>query len=428
MAQYNPLQAAQLGPDVLARQLQLQRSQQFAQDAAQSEAPQGQMVSGHYVAPSITQHLAQGLKGYLGAKATRELPNQIMGLQQAQQESVRNMFGLGQASPQALAQGLSGGQQGGSMLPSIPGMSREQQALIASQIGLPEYLKLAANKGGPVNVAPGGSLYNPQTGQVDYTAPKDGIAIQNGQATPVQGYADIAARNAGMETAAQEGAKAQFDLVQVPDGNGGMVTMPRAQAVQALGGQPGQQGQPSGALGETLPKQVLEAREDLPKVVNQADQMISSIDGLLNHPGLDSSVGLKSYLPVIRGTDRADFQTRSEQLQGQAFLQAFNDLKGGGQITEVEGAKATAAIGRMSNAQSKEAYTESLAELRDILQTAKSRAYEKAGLPMPEAQSEQPEQPSQQAGIAAPTDAASYSALPSGTVFRAPDGSIRRKP
>lgn len=36
------------------------------------ESPQGQMVSGIYVAPSWTQHLAQGLKSYLGAKGMRE--------------------------------------------------------------------------------------------------------------------------------------------------------------------------------------------------------------------------------------------------------------------------------------------------------------------------------------------------------------------
>lgn len=405
-----------LAPDLLAKQLRMQQQQQmagqFMQDA--SQPLQGQMVSGHYVAPNWTQQLAQGLKGALGTKIMMDAPRQMADMQGAQQQRLLSMFGMGgqaapsddgaqtfpvsgQPSPQALAQGLSGGQQspqqGGSMLPGIPGMSREQQALIASQIGLPEYLKLAAKQGGPINVAPGGTVFNPATNQVQFVAPKDGIAINNGVAQAVPGFSDIAARNAGMETAATEGAKAKFDLVDVPDGQGGTVKMPRAQALQVLGGsQPQGQSVPAGGgLGHEPPKRVIEARQELPKVVSQADQMINSIDGILNHPGLESGVGASSYLPSIRGTDRADFDVRSAQLKGQAFLQAFESLKGGGQITEVEGKAATEAIARLDNAQSEQAYKASLMELRGILETAKARAFEKAGTAMP-AGSAAPEQ------------------------------------
>lgn len=405
----NPLQSAVLGPDVIAQQLRLQQRQQIGQQMLEqgSQAPQGQMVSGHYVAPSITQYLSQGLKGYLGQKALSELPKGMSDLAAAQRQGTNRLFGLtpqalasglsaqpqegattqpGQPSPQSLGQGL-----GGATMPGIPGMSRQQQALIASQIGLPEYLKLAANKGGPVNVAPGGSLYNPQTGQVDYTAPKDGIAMQNGRAVAVPGFGDIQAQNAGSVAGAQAGAQAQYRFVDVPDGQGGTVKMREDQASAALGGGGNPQGQTApgaSGLGHAPAKQIIDARQDLPKVISQADSMISSIDGMLSHPGLSSAVGLRvPGATSIPGTEAANFQTRLDQLKGQAFLQAFQSLRGGGQITEVEGKKATDAIGRLSNNQSEAAFKESMGELRGILEAAKQRAYGMAGTPAPNAQS-----------------------------------------
>ena len=52
----------------------IERQRQYAQLLRQQseQSPQGQMVSGHYVAPSITQGLAQMLKAYQGGKGMRE--------------------------------------------------------------------------------------------------------------------------------------------------------------------------------------------------------------------------------------------------------------------------------------------------------------------------------------------------------------------
>lgn len=101
--------------------------------------------------------------------------------------------------------------------------------------------------------------------------------------------------------------------------------------------------------------------------------MIASIDGILNDPALDTSTGLLSPLQSIPGTPQRRFGARAKQLEGQAFLQAFESLKGGGQITEIEGAKATQAIGRLDTAQSADDYRQALTELREILSAAQSR-------------------------------------------------------
>lgn len=95
--------------------------------------------------------------------------------------------------------------------------------------------------------------------------------------------------------------------------------------------------------------------------------MISSIDGILSDPALDYSTGALAASQNIPGTPMYRFGARANQLEGQAFLQAFESLKGGGAITEIEGQKATQAIGRLSSAQSPADYRAALGELRATL-------------------------------------------------------------
>lgn len=103
------------------------------------------------------------------------------------------------------------------------------------------------------------------------------------------------------------------------------------------------------------------------------EAMIATIDGILNDPALDYSTGILSPLQNVPGTPMRRVGSRVDQLNGQAFLQAFERLKGAGQITEIEGTKATQAIGRLDSAQSPEDYKQSLTELRSILVTASQR-------------------------------------------------------
>lgn len=101
--------------------------------------------------------------------------------------------------------------------------------------------------------------------------------------------------------------------------------------------------------------------------------MVSSIDGVLNDPALDFATGFLEWTQNIPGTASRRFGSRVDQLNGQAFLQAFESLKGAGQITEVEGQKATQAIGRLDSAQSADDYRQALNELKGILQIGMER-------------------------------------------------------
>jgi hypothetical protein len=135
---------------------------------------------------------------------------------------------------------------------------------------------------------------------------------------------------------------------------------------------------------------------ELPGAVAKADQAIKLIDDMIGdagrtvakgqaarapHPGFQGVVGA-TVLPGARfipGTDAADFDARLGQLKGQAFMQAYETLRGGGQITEVEGTKATAAITRMERSQSEKEFVTAAREFQDVMRAGVQRAKQKAG-------------------------------------------------
>lgn len=116
------------------------------------------------------------------------------------------------------------------------------------------------------------------------------------------------------------------------------------------------------------------ARADAQKATGFADMGIGVIDQLLSDPGLGKITGWASKVPIIPGTEQARADALAKQLEGQAFLQAFQSLKGGGAITNIEGEKATGAIARLQRAQSKADYTAALKDLRGVLDTGRKRA------------------------------------------------------
>jgi hypothetical protein len=96
---------------------------------------------------------------------------------------------------------------------------------------------------------------------------------------------------------------------------------------------------------------------------------IKKVDELLQHPGLSASTGLSSLNPLNRlpGSEAVNFKARLKELQGGVFLTAYNMLKGGGSITEVEGQKAEQAIARLEAAQSEPEFQRALIDYRDAV-------------------------------------------------------------
>lgn len=140
----------------------------------------------------------------------------------------------------------------------------------------------------------------------------------------------------------------------------------------------------AGEASQTVEGKALgEARANLGQVEDTGNQVLSTIDSLVNDPYLDNMVGsVQGRLPNF-SSDAARVQSKMDQIQGQAFLQAFNTLRGGGQITEIEGKKATDAIAALGTAQDEKDYRQALSNLRGVVATGLDRARQKAGSASP---------------------------------------------
>ena len=123
-----------------------------------------------------------------------------------------------------------------------------------------------------------------------------------------------------------------------------------------------------------------EGLANLPIDIETSKQALDVLDLALSkdyRAGLKKFVGpLDAYLPNISGAAKR-FKAIHNQIKGKTFMEAYKTLKGGGQITEMEGDKATKAIARLNNSQNEEDYIEALRELRGIIQKQYMRSQSK---------------------------------------------------
>jgi hypothetical protein len=153
------------------------------------------------------------------------------------------------------------------------------------------------------------------------------------------------------------------------------------------------------ATGEAMAKGEVAAKQALPGVITNAMIAVSAVDDMVGkqavkdasgkviqpatapHKGFQDAVGAtwKPGFRFIPGTNASNFQAYQDQIEGAAFLSAFEALKGGGAISEKEGAKATAAKLRMKLAQSEDEYIKAAREFQDIIRTGVDNARQKFG-------------------------------------------------
>lgn len=151
------------------------------------------------------------------------------------------------------------------------------------------------------------------------------------------------------------------------------------------------------ARGEAIAKGEVSAAQALPGVLANAEQALQIIDqmvgkqpvkdtkgkvidpGTAPHPGFKDAVGAtwKPGFRFVHGTDAANFQSFQDQIEGAAFSEAFNTLRGAGAITEKEGAKATAARLRMKLSQSEDEYIKAAREYQDVIRQGVENARRK---------------------------------------------------
>jgi len=134
------------------------------------------------------------------------------------------------------------------------------------------------------------------------------------------------------------------------------------------------------ARGNLTGKTLAEAKAALPKVIETSGTMMTNLDRLEADPYLNSMLGNVEGRMYNVTSDAERVQARMDQITGGAFLQAFQMLRGGGQITEIEGKKATAAITRLENVKQDEAaYRAAIEDLKTLVRNSVIRARVEAG-------------------------------------------------
>ena len=139
---------------------------------------------------------------------------------------------------------------------------------------------------------------------------------------------------------------------------------------------------------------------NIPGEEAKANYLIKMVEKLIEHPGLNQVVGIPSSLSGISTRagvpfgDGANFMALQEQVTGAAFSEAFKSLKGGGQITEIEGQKATAALMRLTQlGQDPSVYREAAREFITQIKKGSELARKQAknlGVKLPAAQTVTP--------------------------------------
>lgn len=418
-------QQGTLPPELFAQQQALNRQQQMAAMLMQqNQQPQGQMVSGRYVPTSFFQNLqpvANMLTGaYLAKQGDTEaakLAKQIReGKAAAEENILKDITGYEKATE------LAGPYTGNVPMPTTVQKIEPNLAEALRKIRTNEY--------------GAGKEYVPSI--LKQMMPDPTELERNYQAAKKQGYSgtivdfknmmneaqkqDLAIQRARLGLAQQEQA---FNL-GLPMGGGGGAPSGQAPMQTIAPGSPilapGQQNPIQLGATEPMPrfrskaeqdiwvatqkekgKLQAEAQNALPGALQTVQSGLEAISGMIGdttvdkngkivygktqpHPGFSGAVGISGLgsgfgaAGFIPGTDVKDFQSRFKQVEGQAFLGAINTLRGTGAISEVEGAKATAALNRMNLSQSEAEFVKAANEFKDVLQKGYAAAQQRAGV------------------------------------------------
>lgn len=387
----------------------------------QSEEPmQGQMVSGYYVAPSWTQGLAKMLSAYGAGKMERDAAEAAKAYGEQQRADFTDTAAKYAQALRGVPADTMYDPELGQNIEALPAQPGSQQAAldIAMQSRNPMWQKFAMEAqlkrvsqtprdqfGAvmPQNYTPESLAAFQRTGNYGDLVPvMKGAAFGNvnpGQFTPESlalyqqtgNYADLVPFRAPVQidqgdrkTLFYPGTQGTrtFEVAPKPE------SMPDFKAAQTKA-----EAEAKAAVDQTTKaaESASKAASELPVIEDKAnyalnllDTMVGSEDGKIKpHRGFDNYIGTWTgeYQAKIPGSQAADFKTYHDQVKGTAFLEAFESLKGGGQITQIEGEKATAAITRMERAQSREEYTKAARELQGIIRQGLKRARDKAKQP-----------------------------------------------
>jgi hypothetical protein len=208
--------------------------------------------------------------------------------------------------------------------------------------------------------------FSNQTGRMNAITEREQAAYRAANPTSDLGKSPLYMTDADGNVAIGQLGNGQIIQAQTPEGM--QILSPYDRAAQQ-------------SAGRASGKMQGEAQGALPNVRMRGQQALDTIDAMKTHPGLQGAVGnIQGRLPnAMLGDDERAFVAYANQAQGQAFLQAFEALKGGGVITEIEGLKAEQSLSRMERAQSEQDFMAALNDFQDVIRQGMAVAQERAG-------------------------------------------------
>ena len=148
------------------------------------------------------------------------------------------------------------------------------------------------------------------------------------------------------------------------------------------------------ATAEAQKQEAQEVGTDLGKVrtgygksVDGATRLIRQAEELITDKGFEVSVGFSAqpFFQNIPGSDRATWKAKHNEVVGQTFSLAIENLKGLGAMSDKEGDAATAAISRLKNTdQNEESFKAAVKELQSLIKRGVERNAEKLGKEKPD--------------------------------------------
>jgi hypothetical protein len=417
-----------LPPELFAQQQQLNRQQQMAQALMQqgTQMPQGQMVSGRYVAPSFFQNILPLAQIYAGTKIAEKGDKKALELASALRKRQTDDLVQYQNLLNPTQTELAGPTPTGAPLMTQNVPDRQAANLFAASSYNPALQALGMKRLTEGPKWEKAELPNPdgsiRKGWVDYNAANPLSTFVEGGTKPA--FTSLEAARFQYDTGMRlptGGAPAPMNMPMggSPVQAGSMPSMPSGSMPPQAPAMGGGRGMSPAAISEAnkqifvdAEKRRLENLEKSPQVIATMTDTLRNIDDLIGDArvikdpktkkdkidytitedgkqvqgrkplaGFETAVGfgLPSYLTPA-GTDAANFRVRLDQIKDKTFLQAFESLKGAGQITEREGEKATSALNRMNSAQSEVEFIKAAREFEENVRIGMELAKRKTGM------------------------------------------------
>jgi hypothetical protein len=386
------------------------------------------MVSGRYVAPSFFQNILPLAQMYAGSRMAEKGDKRALDLAEALRKRQTDDLTQYQNLMNPAQTQLAGPTPTGAPLTTVNVPDRQAANLFAASSYNPALQALGMKRLTEGPKWEKAELPNPdgsvRKGWVDYNAPNPRETFVEGGTKPAftslegarfqyeTGMRLPTGGPAGSPTGAPMNMPVGVSNAQVSGGN-----MPVSSANQMPAGgnmnmSPAAMSSANKEIFVDVEKRRRENLENSPKVLATINDTLRNVDDLIGdariikdskgkekidytitkdgkqiqgrkpQAGFDYAVG--AGLPrwaVMGGSDTAGFLTRLDQIKDKTFLQAFESLKGGGQITQIEGEKATSALNRMNTAQSEVEFIKAAREFEENLRTGMELAKKKAGLP-----------------------------------------------